>query len=147
MVQPDRRAAYPCTQFCCEENIWQLVKVLVDEGVEISELQVIYISNPKKAVVIYEQNNALDRDHMVWDYHVILWHRDETGDQVYDFDSRLPFPCDAGDYFQRSFKGQYELSEEYEAHMRVIPAAEYLHDFYSTRRHMKGVIPEEIFPP
>ena len=135
------------TPLFCEENIWQLLKRLLTEGIPAETLQVIFISNPQKQVVLFNQRSGADLGHVVWDYHVIMWCKDEAGDRIYDFDSLLPFPCDCSDYMAATFGLQAELVEPLRATLRLIPATEYLHRFYSDRHHMRGVVDEAAFPP
>ncbi len=135
------------TSLFCEENIWQLTSQLITDGVEPETLQVIFISNPQKQVVLFSQRNGKQLGHVVWDYHVILRQRDEEADRIYDFDSRLPFPCDCRDYMEATFGLQAELVPSLRATLRLIPATEYLHRFHSDRHHMHGVIDDQAFPP
>lgn len=138
---------YLYTPLFCEENIWQLARRCVDDGMDADTLQVLFISNPQRQVVLFNQRNGAELGYVVWDYHVILRHKAEETDQIYDFDSRLPFPCDSRDYLEATFGLQQELQPPYRALLKVIPAAAYLNDFYSDRQHMRGVIAEEQFPP
>lgn len=135
------------TPLFCEENIWQLARQFIADGTEPDTLQVIFISNLQKQVVLFNQRSGADLDHVVWDYHVILRCTDEAGDRIYDFDSLLPFPCDCRDYMGATFGLQTELAEPLRATLRLIPATEYLHSFYSDRHHMRGVVEETAFPP
>jgi hypothetical protein len=143
----DIKSDHRYTPFFCEENIWQLAQALVEAGVNPDTLQVLVISNPDKQVVLFNQRNGAELGYVVWDYHVILRRRDEKGDRIYDFDSQLPFPCPGRDYFAATFGLQGELSESLRACLRCIPAAAYLHRFYSDRSHMHGVVDESQFPP
>lgn len=138
---------YRYTPLFCEENIWQLVRQLVDEGVAPGSLQVILISNPQREVVLFGQRGGGELGQMVWDYHVVLRRNDAIGDLIYDFDSRLPFPCDSCDYLTTTFGLQRELPAEHRAWLRLIPATSYLHRFYSDRSHMQGQVAKAAFPP
>ncbi|MCW8917304.1 MAG: protein N-terminal glutamine amidohydrolase [Gammaproteobacteria bacterium] len=148
MAPSQKTSAYRYTPLFCEENIWHLAQALVAKGVNPETLQVIVISNPQRQVVLFNQRNGAELGHVVWDYHVILRrHDDETGDRIYDFDSRLPFPCNSRDYLTATFGLQGELDESLRACLRSIPAAKYLHRFYSDRSHMVGVVEKKAFPP
>lgn len=147
MAVTNNRPAHLYTPLFCEENIWQLVRQLVADGAAPETLQVIVISNRQKQVVLFNQRNANEHGYVVWDYHVILRQCDEEGDAVFDFDTRLPLHSDSRDYFTATFATQSDLPESLRAVLRVIPAAEYLHCFYSDRHHMHGVIDDEAFPP
>jgi hypothetical protein len=138
---------YRYTALFCEENIWQLVQALVAEGVDVTALQVIFISNPQRQVVLFNQRKGTELGHVVWDYHVILRQREGESDRIYDFDSLLPFPCHSRDYLEATFGLQQALQQSYRSQLRLVPAADYLQNFYSDRHHMRGVIREEGFPP
>ncbi len=140
-------AGYLYTPLFCEENIWQLARQFVDEGVDVATLQVIFISNPLRQVVLFNQRNGADLGHVVWDYHVVLRRRDAEGDRIYDLDTQLPFPCDTRDYLEATFGLQAELQPDYRALLRLVPAADYLQNVYSDRGHMRGVVAQEQFPP
>jgi hypothetical protein len=146
-MTPDNRTAHRYTPLFCEENIWQLAQKWVAAGVNVESLQVIFISNLQKQVVLFNQRSGADLGYVVWDYHVILRRYDEGGDGVYDFDSLLPFPCNSREYFSATFGLQAELSESLQARLRIIPAVEYMQRLYSDRSHMYGVIDESKFPP
>jgi hypothetical protein len=134
------------TPLFCEENIWQLARQLVEEGVDAATLQVIFISNPQRQVVLFNQRNGADLGHVVWDYHVILRQRDGEGDRIFDPDTQLPLPCETRGYLEATFGLQQELQPAYRALLRLIPATDYLQNFYSDRGHMRGVVEETHFP-
>lgn len=146
-MNQDSRSTYLYTPLFCEENIWQLAHSMVEEGVEVATMQVLFISNREKQVVLFNQRSAADLGHVVWDYHVILRHQDASGDAIYDFDSRLPFPCNSDDYIAATFGMQSELAAPLRATLRMIPADEYLSRFHSDRSHMRGVVAESDVPP
>jgi len=141
-----RHRHYTYTALFCEENIWLLAKSLQKEGVRLEDLQILFLSNPSKQIVLFEQNSAPLGQAVVWDYHVILWFNDSNKPLLYDFDSRLPFPCPARQYFHSSFPTVQTLPEKFHFYIRQIPANDYLEQFYSTREHMLGLIPTEHFP-
>lgn len=147
MLRVEEKHAFLYTPLFCEENIWHLAKGFVAEGVDAATLQVLFISNPQRQVVLFNQRNGAGTGYVVWDYHVILRRHDAQGDRVYDFDSRLPFPCNSRDYLGATFGGQGELVESLRACLRVIPADEYLYCLYSDRSHMQAVVAEREFPP
>ena len=147
MQQLEIRSSYLYTPLFCEENIWQLARQLVGEGADVATLQVIFISNAARQVVLFNQRNGTDLGHVVWDYHVVLRRRDGEGDCIYDLDTTLPLPCDSRDYLEATFGLQGELPEGLRATLRLVPAGEYLRQFHSDRRHMEGVVPRDAFPP
>ncbi len=155
MAEPPHLGNYAYTPLFCEENIWQLVRRLVADGVDAAALQVIIISNPQRQVQLFKQRNASELGYVVWDYHVILRHRDRYGDRegdgevdrIYVFDTTHPFPCNSLDYLKGTFGVQQKVPQTYRAQLRVIPAAAYLRNFSSSREHMNGQVPQEAFPP
>ena len=134
------------TPLFCEENIWQLARQLVDDGVDAATLQVIVISNPQRQVMLLKQRNGSELGYVVWDYHVVLRQREGEVDSIYDFDTLLSFCSNSRDYLGATFGAQQKMPPTYRAQLRVIPAASYLRNFSSSRRHMDGQIPEEAFP-
>ncbi len=134
------------TPLFCEENIWQLARQFVDEGLGADTLQVIFISNPQRQVVLFNQRSGAELGHVVWDYHVVLRQRDGGGDRIYDLDTSLPFPCNTRDYLEATFGLQQELQPSYRAQLRIIPATDYLNNFYSDRQHMHGLVDEGGYP-
>jgi hypothetical protein len=145
-MNPEMTADYLYTPLFCEENIWQLARQFVEGGVAAATLQVIFISNPQRQVVLFKQRNGAELGHVVWDYHVVLRHRDGEGDRIYDLDSLLPLPCDTRDYLGATFGLQQELQQPYRALLRLVSAADYLQNFYSDREHMRGVVAQAEFP-
>jgi hypothetical protein len=137
---------FPYTAQFCEENTWWLAKTLKEEGVDTAAMQVLLFSNPWKQIVMLNQKAAEQGQAIAWDYHVVLKLHHEGKDQVLDFDSLLPFPCDYDRYMKHSFPDQGVLPERYRSWVRVIPAEDYLKHFYSDRSHMRGVLPESEFP-
>ena len=138
---------YLYTPLFCEENIWQLAKRLVAEGIDPQALEVLFISNAEKEVVLFNQRLSDQRGYVVWDYHVILRSRQGADDRVYDYDSRLAFPVATADYFAATFPLQRLLVGAPPIILRVIPALSHLRDFYSDRSHMSQVIAAGEFPP
>jgi hypothetical protein len=143
----DSRTNHRYTLLFCEENIWHLARDMVDAGAHPSTLQVIFISNSNRQVVLFKQRSAGEGGYVVWDYHVVLRRRDATGDRIYDFDSTLPFPCDTHQYLTTTFGNQIAILKGLRASLRLICATAYLHHFTSDRSHMQGAVPEAAFPP
>lgn len=137
---------YLYTPQFCEENIWQLARSFVAEGIAVETLQVIFVSNPLRQVVLFGQRNGAELGHVVWDYHVILRRHDAHTDRIYDFDSQLPFPSATWDYFSATFGLQAELDPTLRACLRLVPATEFLRRFCSNRAHMEGVVTTSAFP-
>ena len=83
----------------------------------------------------------------MWDYHVILIRRENTGTLVYDLDTRLPFPCDFKLYTDQSFGDETNMLPEFHRKFRVVDGEEFLQSFSSDRRHMKDGEGRWIKPP
>jgi hypothetical protein len=66
--------------------------------------------------------------------------------QVFDLDSRLPFPSPWRKYFDGTFPDQSALPERWRSLVRQIPASSYLDRFYSDRQHMVGRVLPSAFP-
>lgn len=138
---------YCYTPLFCEENIWLLTDSLHQEGYALSQIEVLILSNPNKQIVLFEQNAAPLGQPVLWDYHVILYLNTKPRALIFDFDSRLPFPCPAHQYFHSSLPQVETLPNQYFFYIRQIPAEDYLTYFYSDRRHMSEQISEQQFPP
>jgi hypothetical protein len=74
---------------------------------------------------------------VVWDYHVILLYRAETGTLVYDLDSCLTFPVPFPAYCRATLRADSELEPRFHRRLRAVPAAVYLAQLSSDRRHMR----------
>lgn len=84
---------------------------------------------------------------MVWDYHVIAIHREDTqSSMVYDYDTVLPFPVDFSRYLANNLRYD-QVSAEFGYKFRVVPAAEYLVTFASDRSRMRTPDGSYIKPP
>ena len=84
------------------------------------------------------QDAGRDTDGLVvWDYHVILIKKENTGTLVYDLDTRLPFPCDFKLYTDKSFGDETNILPEFHRMFRVVSGEEFLQSFSSDRRHMR----------
>ncbi|KAJ7046632.1 N-terminal glutamine amidase-domain-containing protein [Mycena alexandri] len=119
------------TPFYCEENIYLLCEAFVLQQEEVSA---VFISNEQKTVALWNQK-LNDESVVVWDYHVFLLLR-SRGQQhwIYDFDSRLPFPCLMRDYLRHTFKEN--VAEPYRSLFRIVPGSTFVEHFASDRSHM-----------
>ncbi len=142
------------TRLFCEENIWKLIAFLNDAGQSATHyipIDVLFLINPQRSVAIYQQKAVTEGQLMIWDYHVILSARHESGTSqqpivIFDFDSRLPFPTPITDYFNATFANWHVLPDTLRPQIRSIPANEYLQGFDSDRSHMKGLIKDSEYP-
>ncbi len=138
------KSDYSYTSLFCEENSWLLIKSLTTEGISIDNIRVIFITNKSKQIAIFNQLSANIGEAVIWDYHVILAVTIDKVETIFDFDSRLPFPCKIEHYLKSSFLEN--IKPQYISQFRVIAANQYLRQFYSDRSHMVGVISESQFP-
>ena len=87
------------TSCFCEENIWKLCNKAKNEGKNLDNYYVIFLTNKIKKFPIWSArkiNNDNKQDFIVWDYHVILlWLNkiNTTKSLIFDFDTELSFPC------------------------------------------------------
>jgi hypothetical protein len=139
-------AGYPYTPRFCEENIWHLARLLIEQGQDPRGLQVLFLSNEAMQIVMAEQKEAEPGRLILWDYHVVLLADIDDDTFVFDFDTRLDFPCQAESYFEKSIPVADHIPNRYLPSIRVIPAHSYLDRFYSDRSHMIGHLPEALFP-
>ncbi|MCB1785638.1 MAG: hypothetical protein H6953_06470 [Chromatiaceae bacterium] len=133
------------TPLFCEENIWWLARTLVDRGVDPGTLQVWFLTNHARSIVLLEQRAGKGRA-LAWDYHVVLQASAGDGQWIFDFDSRLGFPVPIAEYLRRGFPRQAALPMRFRTWVRRVPAADYLVHFWSDRRHMRGRLRAHDFP-
>ncbi len=140
-----QRGAFRYTPYFCEENIWWLARDLIARGEEAEAMAVWIVTNQSRQVLMLNQRATDPGAPLGWDYHVIL--KAGAGrPRVFDFDSRLSFPCDIHTYLASSFPRQSSLPQRYRAWIRTVAADQYLAHFFSDRSHMRGVLPPEDFP-
>lgn len=140
------KAHYPYTPLFCEENIWQLLNSLTNEKQSLSEMWVLFITNAKRKVPLFNQQAAPVNRAVIWDYHVILLRAINQQPLIFDYDTRLPFATPLKQYLQNSFINPAELPEELTPYIRKIPARTYLQKFHSDRSHMQNIITPSQFP-
>ncbi|EEB05436.2 hypothetical protein SJAG_00450 [Schizosaccharomyces japonicus yFS275] len=137
----------------CEENIYQLAKLFDGQG------QVVFITTKTKTTPIWEQKVGKEPDGLVvWDYHVVFLSRgtDNNDWNVWDFDSKLPFPTTWSEYRYKALK---RVQQTYEGNVldpdspclercfRVVSAKQYLDHFSSDRSHMRTETGDWLAPP
>lgn len=139
---------YLYTPLFCEENIWQLIRVLSSGDIEINNLWCLFITNPGHKVPLLNQQAAALNQPVIWDYHVILLADINHQSVIFDFDSRLGFVTSLDEYLKNTFIFfNKELHEELIPYIRKIPAQSYLKHFYSDRSHMINQISASEYPP
>ncbi|KAG1121468.1 hypothetical protein G6F42_012397 [Rhizopus arrhizus] len=122
----------------CEENIYMLCSEILKKRPElIDDFSVLFISNPHRSVPLWQQRAGRGDEHVViWDYHVVLYYKQDSEALIYDFDTFLPFPSPADFYALETFKPNMVIKDEYKHMFRLIPAKAYLDHFESDRSHM-----------
>ncbi|XP_065222120.1 protein N-terminal glutamine amidohydrolase isoform X2 [Planococcus citri] len=121
-----------------EENVWQLCKQLVKQEKSGNECYCVFISNSKRAIHLWKQKCATEKNFVIWDYHVItVYGNRKHGYHVLDLDTRLSFPVPFKQYASEALKSEETIMPDYKRFFRVITAQEYLKHFSSDRRHMK----------
>lgn len=137
----------PYTALFCEENVWWLAHRLAERGQAAERVDVVFLANPGTGVLLLEQRAAAPGQAVIWDYHVILRVCAADGSWIMDPDSRLPCPVRCQDYLRDTFPAQDMLPPDLRSWIRTVPAAAYLRQFRSDRRHMLGRVAQEAFPP
>ncbi|CAN0910033.1 Protein N-terminal glutamine amidohydrolase [Linum grandiflorum] len=133
------------TPYYCEENVYFLCKKLCENGKaneDGSDLYVVFISNEKKQVPLWNQKASTRADGIVlWDYHVICIQKKRDDDSssalIWDLDSSLPFPSPLATYLSETMRPSFELFSDFQRLYRVVHAPVFLREFASDRRHMK----------
>lgn len=140
------RSDYKYTALFCEENIWHLTDSLIRQGVKGSELHIVFISNTKQQVAIFNQKSGKDNHPIIWDYHVVLLRKTTHDYIIYDFDTTIAFETIAEQYLNLSFPKEKNTAPPYQSQFRLIKAQTFLNEFSSDRSHMLGVIDIDKFP-
>lgn len=150
MLVPKEECVY--TSCYCEENIWKLCDMIrVRYPDKLSQCFAVFISNDQRKVPIWYQKSA-PHSYMpvIWDYHVIMIHKQGQVADVYDFDTTLSFPNKFEDYMEYAIRSNENISLSQHRLFRVVPAIEYLNTFASDRSHMlkdgKFTSPEPQYP-
>jgi hypothetical protein len=141
------RNQFPYTAFFCEENIWWLTHELVENYPQITNMQVLFLTNPDESIVLLNQKNTAPGQVTVWDYHVILYTLVGQDSLIFDFDSMLEFPVSARTYSAYTFPQQSSLPKRYQTWVRSVEAKAFLKHFHSDRSHMIDKIGRVSFPP
>jgi len=130
----------------CEENIWHLCQQNL-----LQNSYVIFIFSKGDAFPMLDQRAS---EHpslpIFWDYHVVLLVMTENN-QIFDFDTSLPFHTDIETYFSQSFIDESLLSDKETPLFRLVPSDEFAKLFSSDRSHMKTpsgwLAPPPDWPP
>jgi hypothetical protein len=116
----------------CEENIWHLC-----QQNDLQNSYVVFIfSEGDEFPMLNQRASGHPALPIFWDYHVVLLVMAESN-QIFDFDTRLPFHTDIEAYFADSFIDERFLSNQETPLFRLVPADEFTKSFSSDRRHMQ----------
>jgi hypothetical protein len=116
----------------CEENIWHLCQ---QEGFKNSYAVFIF-SKGDSFPMLNQRASQHPTLPIFWDYHVVLLVMNEDN-QIFDFDTTLPFNTNIETYFNQSFIDERLLSEIERPLFRLVPSSEFSKLFSSDRSHMK----------
>jgi hypothetical protein len=109
----------------CKESESSRGKTCPEIGNNADQLFVVFISSVSKATPIWCQRSQRDTPDtpVMWDYHVVLllkkrslYHTSTTStivSTIYDYDSTLPFPEDAGAYAEAAFRPYMKFLPDY----------------------------------
>lgn len=142
----DPRLAHRYTPFFCEENIWWLAHERLGRSPGEVTGWVCIFTNETASIAVMNQRVAGRTALMAWDYHAVLAVPDGDVTQIFDLDSRLPFPSPWPAYFTGTFPEQDALPARWRTWLRQIPVKSYLDRFCSDRHHMRGKLPSTDFP-
>jgi len=115
---------YRYTALFCEENIWYLAQSLIQEGIQKKDLHILFLSNKNGTIALFNQLSADSGKAVIWDYHVILMANIDKKDVIFDFDTRLDFPCTTTSYLKNSLPDK--INTDFQSKIRLIPAQEFL---------------------
>lgn len=127
------------TPYYCEENIWHLAG---DPRVGDGERVVAILSNAIGGVACFRQRASLELgDPVLWDYHVVLFHRSSVRDaapwDVWDLDTLLGAPVPATIWLAATFGPAGWLPRTFAPRFRLLSAAAYRDVLVSDRSHMR----------
>ncbi|MEQ9301964.1 MAG: hypothetical protein RIF33_25515 [Cyclobacteriaceae bacterium] len=128
----------------CEENIWQLCQ---HPELRDAVKQVLFVSSLSRNSPLQFQKSAQGGLPVWWDYHVILLASKGQHHQIYDFDTTLPFPCEAKQYLTSTFQDAEGMKPEDRPLFKIIDGLAYRESFHSDRKHMKDEEGHWIFEP
>jgi len=131
--------------YFCEENAWHRCAGALGQ---LDDASVLFISNAARSVAVWQQKSSPGPDEpILWDYHVIFLAREQGIYRAWDPDCVLGCPVVAAHYLTASFPALPEAWQAHAPRFRWLPAALYLHEFRSDRRHMRGSGGEWLKPP
>ncbi|MEM1030564.1 MAG: hypothetical protein AAGN82_09450 [Myxococcota bacterium] len=129
--------------FYCEENVWWRVRET--EG----RCWALFITNPQRRVLLWQQRLAPPDAPIRWDYHVVMVGAAPRGLVVYDLDTRLPLGIAVDAYLDGTFPYGEEsgLPGPYAPGFRLVSREAMLATFATDRRHMRRDDGSYLHPP
>lgn len=122
----------PYQPFYCEENVWQLCRLLGDGCFAV------FVSNARQQVVVFAQRAGAGMPYVVWDYHVVAVAPGRDGGwRVHDPDCAVGSPLPLARWLAVSFPHVGRADPAYDPRFRVVPGPIYLRGLRSDRRHMR----------
>ncbi|OOG69282.1 hypothetical protein [Algoriphagus sp. A40] len=118
----------------CEENIWHLCQ---NPELDHFSKKVLIVSNNNRNCPFRFQKSINGDEFVWWNYHVILLASNSDSSLIFDFDSTLPVPLSAKEYFEKSFERDENWKESDLPCFKAIESIDYLNSFVSDRSHMK----------
>jgi hypothetical protein len=131
-LQHFKREDFAYQSAYCEENIWHLCQQPYFQNSYV----VFIFSNGVAFPMLNQRASEHPAFPVFWDYHLVLLVMNENN-QIFDFDTTLPFNTDIGSYFNESFVNESLLSDKETPLFRLIPSDEFITSFSSDRSHMK----------
>ncbi|MDE0884421.1 MAG: hypothetical protein OSB70_02690 [Myxococcota bacterium] len=131
--------------YFCEENAWHRCAGPLGQ---LDGASVVFISNAARSVALWQQKTSPDPEQAVlWDYHVIFLARRDGIYLAWDPDSTLTLPTPASHYLEASLPSLPAAWETHAPRFRWLPAALYLRELKSDRRHMRAAGGGWLQPP
>lgn len=142
--------------FYCEENVWWLCQ---HPRLAAGERLAVFIANAAGRCALWQQRLAQPGQLVVWDYHVVLFHRPQEVDdptsssdsargwRVWDLDSRLPLPVPLDRYLAQTFRPLAAEGGHLAPRFRLVEAERLLAIFSTDRGHMRDGRGGWLHPP
>ncbi|KAL7748582.1 Protein N-terminal glutamine amidohydrolase [Sorochytrium milnesiophthora] len=121
----------------CEENVYKLLERMAPEDRRHAAAVFVASRHYPDGYVPFFANARSQRSDVFWDYHVFaVVKRPGSATLVYDFDSRVPFPCTMSEYAATVLQTYRDDLDQFERCYRVVAAPVLLKHFASDRSHM-----------
>jgi hypothetical protein len=130
----------PYQPYYCEENAWHRAQRLAQAG---ATPMVLFISNARQQVILFNQRAAGPEGWVMWDYHVVVL----CAGQIYDPDCTRGSPLDAPRWLDASFPPQAQVPAPYAPQFRRVPWPTLRAGFTTDRRHMRDAAGQWQQPP